>query len=105
MPWYFYIAWTSTSLSAINKLDMSELEDGQLMDCRPVAKGNTLRKIVTSARLKPFKMSIISATKPTQFGSGEKAGGGQLVFGSQTMLEANKTHVGISIDIKIHLMK
>ena len=70
------------------------------MDCRPVAKGNALRKVVTTALMTPFKKAIIAATTPTQFGSGEKAGGSQLVFAAQPMLEANPSFVIIGLDVE-----
>ena len=100
LPWYFYVTWTATSLAAVNKRELEELEAGELMDCRPVAKGNTFRKVFTATLLEPFKQAIIDVTAPTQFGSGEKAGGSQLVFAAQLMLEANPSFVAISLDIK-----
>ena len=39
-------------------------------------------------------------TKLTQFGAGEKAGGSQLIFGVQLLLEANPHFVVIALDIK-----
>lgn len=63
LPWYVYVAWTATGLTAINKKDLEDLEEDELMDCRPVAKRNT------------FKQTIIDITAPNQYGSGEKAGG------------------------------
>jgi len=75
LPWYFYIAWTATSLSAVNKIDPASLAEGDIMDCRPVAMGNTLRKAVTHALFDHFLQDIIAETKPTQFGCREKACG------------------------------
>ena len=85
LPWYFHVTWTTTGLAAVNKRELEELEADELMDCRPVAKGNTFRKVFTATLLEPFKQSIIDVTAPTQFGSGEKAGGSQLVFAVQLM--------------------
>ena len=70
------------------------------MDCRPVAKGNTFRKVLTATLMHPFKQAIIDVTAPTQYGSGEKAGGSQLVFAAQLMLEANPEFACLSLDIK-----
>ena len=70
------------------------------MDCRPVVKGNSLLKAVTSALLAILKAAIINTTKPTQFGSRQKAGGSQLVFGVQLILESNPLFVAASLDIE-----
>ena len=70
------------------------------MDYRPIANGNSLCKVITSALLIPFKATIIYATKPTLFGSRQKAGCSQLVFDIQLILEANPSFVAISLDIK-----
>ena len=70
------------------------------MDCMPVAKGNSLRKSITSALMSPCKASIISATKPTKFGSVEHAGCSQLAFDAQLLLESTPSFVTISINIK-----
>jgi hypothetical protein len=53
VPWYFMNGWVATSLSAVNKIDPRDLLPGQEMDCRPVAMGNTLRKVTTKALLEP----------------------------------------------------
>jgi len=59
------------------------------MDCCPVIKGNNLRKLITKTLLKPFKEDIISTTMPTQCASGDPAGGSQLVYGVQLLMESN----------------
>jgi len=58
------------------------------------------RKVVTTALMEPFKAALIEATHPTQFGSGEKAGGSQLIFGVKTLMESNPGFVCIGLDIK-----
>jgi len=70
------------------------------MGCCSVAKGYSLRKVITSALLALFKASIIESTKPTQFGSRQKLGGSQLVFSVQLMLEAKPSLVCVSLDIE-----
>jgi len=100
LAWYFYIAWTATSLSAVNKLDTASLAEGDLMDCRPVAMGNTLRKAVTHALFDPFLQDIIAETKPTQFGCREKAGGSQMISAISLILEACPDFVCMALDLK-----
>ena len=70
------------------------------MDCRPIAKGNSLRKVITSALMRPFKQSIIAATAPTQFGGGLRSGGTILIFALMLLLESNPEFVLIGLDIE-----
>jgi hypothetical protein len=74
LPWYFYVAWGATSLSAINKLDPTELQEGQQMDCRPVAKGYPLNKALEKAAIRQYTDAIINRTAPTQFGCALRGG-------------------------------
>ena len=83
----------------MNKMAFEELSTDELMDCRPLMKGNSARKVVTAAWLEPFKIKMVEVTKPTQFGSGEKAGGTQLIFAAKLMLEANPSFVIGSTDV------
>ena len=100
LPWYFFAAWTATSLCALNKCEVEDLAAGATMDCRPVAKGNSLRKAVSRAVLGEFSKQIISNTAPTQFGCGAKAGGTQMIMASQLHLEAHPDHVVVSLDME-----
>ena len=50
---------------------------------------NSLRKVITTALMAPFEQAFIEATHPTQYGSGEKAGGSQLVHGVLNLMEEN----------------
>ena len=100
LPWFFYVAWTASGLTAMNKTTYDELGVDELMDCRPLMKGNSARKVITSAWIEPFKMKMVEVTRPTQFGSGEKAGGTQLIFAAKLMMEANPTFVIGSIDVE-----
>jgi len=84
----------------VNKLDPSSLGEGDLMDCRPVAIGNTLRKAVTRTLFNPFLQDIIAETKPTQFGCGEKAGGSQMIFAISLILEACPDFVCMALYLK-----
>ena len=72
---------------------------GVLMDCRPVVMGHSLRNAVTKALLQPFLQDIIAETKPTQFGCGEKAGGSQMIFLIQLILEACPEFVCLALDL------
>ena len=94
------MAWTASGLTAMNKTAYEELGVDDLMDCRPLMKGNSARKVITSAWIEPFKMKMVEVTRPTQFGSGEKAGGTQLIFAAKLMMEANPTFVISSINRK-----
>ena len=100
LPWYFYAAWGATSLSAINKLDPSELQGDQQMDCRPVAKGYPLNKALEKkAAIRQYTDAIINRTAPTQFGCALKGGGSQLIMSIQAHMEAHPEHVCITMDI------
>ena len=70
------------------------------MDCRPVAKGKSLRKVVTFALLHPFKPVIIDSTAPTQFGWGLRASGTILIFALMLLLDTNPKFVLIRLDIE-----
>ena len=70
------------------------------MDCRPVVKGNSLRKLVTFALLCPFKQAIIYSTAPTQFGRGLRSGRKILIFALMLLLETNPDFVLIGLDIE-----
>ena len=96
------MGWVATSLSAVNKIDPRDLLPEQEMDCRPVAMGNTstLRKVTTKTLLKPYSDEFIEATKPTQYGCGEVAGGSQMAFKLQLQQEARPDHVIIALDVK-----
>ena len=43
---------------------------------------------------------MVEVTRPTQFGSGEKAGSTQLIFAAKLMLEENPTFVIGSVDVE-----
>jgi len=96
----FLYCMTAKSLGAVNKLDPASLAEGDLMDCRPVAMGNTLRKAVTGVLFDPFLQDIIAETKPMQFGCGEKAGGSQMIFAISLILEACPDFVCMALDLK-----
>lgn len=38
LPWYFFVSWTTTSLTDINKVFVANLFPGAAMECQPVAK-------------------------------------------------------------------
>ena len=100
MPWYFYQVWNGTSLTALNKKDPLDLEEGELMDCRPVCKGESLRKVITKALYSPYLSTIRKVCDPCQFGIGTSGGGSQLVMAIQLLLEANPSWTVISLDIR-----
>jgi len=70
------------------------------MNCQSVTKGNAFRKTATKALLMPFKQPLNNVTKPKKLGVGKKAGGSQLIFGVQLIVEATPHFVVITLDIK-----
>ena len=80
LPWYVYQAWNGTSLMALNKKNVEELAKGERMDCRPVCKGDSLRKVITKALYAPSTERIQAVCHPCQFGVGTKGGGAQLMM-------------------------
>ena len=99
LPWYFYQAWNGTSLTALNKKGREELHEGETMDCRPVCKGESLRKVITKALYAPFMEAIREKCDPCQFSIGTKGGGSQLVLAITLLLEANPEWVVVALDI------
>ena len=51
LPWYFYQIWNGSSLTALNKKDAADLETNEIMDCRPICKGEAIKKVITKAKL------------------------------------------------------
>ena len=84
----------------MNKVSITNLLPGVAMDCRPIAKCNSLRKAFTTALMAPFHQAFVDVTFPTQLGNREKAGGSQLIFGIQTMIKANWGHVALALDVE-----
>mgnify|MGYP001307855544 FL=1 len=98
-PWYFYVAWTATSLSAVNKVDPESLAEGQTMDCRPVCKGNSLRKAIIRTLYEPFMKPFEKIGLPCQFGT-SKGGISQFSFTISSYMEAKPDWVVVALDIK-----
>ena len=47
LPWYFYQIWNGSSLTALNKKDAADLETNEIIDCRPICKGEAIKKMIT----------------------------------------------------------
>ena len=99
MLWYFYQAWNGTSLTALNKEGTEELNEGETMDCRPVCKGESPRKVITKVLYSPCLGKIREKCEPCQFGIGTNGGGSQLVMAITLLLEAHPSWVVIALDI------
>jgi hypothetical protein len=98
MPSYFYTLFTSVRCVPLNKKHLEELNEGDIMDCRPVGIGNSLRCLITKALFKQFTNIFIQATAPMQYGCGEKAGGSKMIFNLSAHMKANPTHTLASLD-------
>ena len=70
------------------------------MDCRPVCKGDLLRKVITKALYAPFMERIQEICNPCQFGVSKKGGSAQLTMTLRLLMEANPELVCIALDIK-----
>ena len=57
----------ASSLTALNKKELSELGENELMDCRLVCKGNALRKLFLNILYIPFVPIIEKVWNPCQF--------------------------------------
>ena len=82
------------------KKGVDELVEGETMDCRPICKGESLRKLITRALYVPFMPKIRAYCDPCQFGVGTKGGGAQLTMAIMLLLEANPDWVLIALVIK-----
>ena len=51
----------------------------KIMDYQPTARGDSIRKIVSTTHMTPFKQVIIGIIKPAQYDE-EKSQGSQIVF-------------------------
>jgi hypothetical protein len=97
-PWY-YAAYTSVRLMALNKIDPRDLLPGQQMDGRPVGIGLCRRRINTRALLKLVKEPTINECGPTQYGCGRSGVASGLIFAVQAHLAAHPDHVLFSADV------
>ena len=99
LPWYFYQIWNGSSLTALNKKDAADLETNEIMDCRPICKGEAIKKVITKALYKPYMNKIKAGCEPSQFSVGTNGGGSQLIMAITLLLEANPDWVIIALDI------
>jgi len=99
LPWYFYQIWNGSSLTVLNKKDVPDLETNEIMDCRPICKGEEMKKVITKALYKPLMNKIKAGCEPSQFSVGTSGGGSQLIMAITLLLEANPDWVIIALDI------
>lgn len=100
LPWYFYQAWNKTSLTALNKKNVEDLVEGEVMDCQTVCKGDSLRKVSTKALYAPFMDKIHAKCDLQQFGVGRKEGGEPITMAIHLLIEANPDWVLLALVIK-----
>ena len=66
VPWYFFTAFTSVRMVALNKEDSSSVTVDGVPDVRPVAMGNRIRTLITSCLMDPFYLnSVIISILPS----------------------------------------
>jgi len=99
LPWYFYQIWNGSSLTALNDKNAADLETNETMDCRPICKGEAIKKVITKALYKPYMNKIKAGCEPSQFSVGTNGGGSQLIMAITLLLEANPGWVVIALDI------
>ena len=99
LPWYFYQIWNGSSLTALNKKETADLETNETMDCRPICKGEAIKKVITKALYKPYMNKIKAGFEPSPFAVGTNGGGSQLIMAITLLLEANPDWVIIALDI------
>jgi len=80
LPWYFYQIWNGSSLTALNTKDTADLEVNETMDCRPICKGEAIKKVITKALYKTYMNKIKAGCEPSQFTVGTNGGGSQLIM-------------------------
>ena len=98
LPQYFYTCFTAVRCVPLNKKNPEEIQEGGVMDCRPVGIGNALRCLITKALFKQVTQVFNKATSPMQYGCGEKAGGTKMYFNVKAHMEANPSHAVLSLD-------
>ncbi|MGH3053723.1 MAG: hypothetical protein ACRDL7_01935, partial [Gaiellaceae bacterium] len=100
-PAYFYVAFSSVRLVALNKKDPRDLANpAEEQDYRPVGIGYTLRRVASKALIAMHAAELASACRPTQFACGRPAGGTELVFAIQALLDARPDFVAVKVDVK-----
>jgi len=84
---------------ALNKIGTEELNEGETMDCCPVCKGQSLRKVIAKALYSPFMEKIREKCESCLFGIGTKSRGSQLAMAITLLLKSNLVWVAIALDI------
>ena len=51
----------------MKKKDTADLETDEIMDCRPICKGDSIKKVITKALYKSFMNTIEAGCEPSQF--------------------------------------
>ena len=101
LPWYFYQIqiWNGSRLTALNKKDTADLEFNEIIDCRPICKGEAITKVITKALYKLDMNKVKAGYETSQFSVRTNGGGSQLITAITLLLEAKPDWVIIALDI------
>jgi len=69
------------------------------MDCRPISKGEAIKKVITKALYKPYMNKIKAGCEPSQFSVGTNGGGSKFIMAITLLLEAYPDWVIIALDV------
>ena len=69
------------------------------MDCRPICKGEAIKKVITKALYKLYMNKIKAGCEPSQLAVGTNGGGSELIMAITLLLDANPDWVIIALDI------
>jgi len=75
------------------------------MDCRPICKGEAIKKVITKTLYKPYMNKTKAGCEPSHFAVETNGGGSQLIMSITLLLEANPDWVIIALDISNALMR
>jgi len=86
-------------LSIWEKRQHIDLEINEIMVCRPICKGEVIKKVITKALYKPYKNKMKAGCEPSQFSVRTNGGGSHFIMAITLLLEANPDWVIIALDI------
>ncbi len=65
LQWNFYQIWNGSSLTALFEKDTADLEVNEIMDCRPICKGEAIKKVITKGLYKCYMNKIKAGCEPS----------------------------------------
>jgi len=100
LPAYFYSQhYTAVRVVPINKKNPKSLRAGQSMEHRPIGIGNTVKRVIEKAIARHWAVDFKEAVGDFQFAIANKAGGTQMSFAVQAILDQRPDFVAVKIDI------